>query len=235
VGAQHYGFNPIHSSVSPLTLKSDTEPVKVYVKKPRGTLYWGGAGLDGPYVKPQMAAFQEAGIEHVNVGLTNTANQDFGGRAGPLLDAIRAGLVIRYEDSGEWIITSGMDTDAAQFNLIGYSYGSLLAAQTANFYAAKGHIVDNLVLIASPIDADFLGKLKSASNIKKVVVVDLTQFGDPIHAGISQRALIEGMSTLKRQQDAGLGEGHFYYAHIVRDSKGRWASLAQKLTREGLR
>ncbi|MDP9902026.1 hypothetical protein [Variovorax ginsengisoli] len=228
-------IGPIVSITAALTFKSDTQPVKVYVKKPRGTLYWGGAGLDGPYIKPQMEAFQRAGIEHVNIGLTNTANKEIGDRIGPLIDAIRAGLLIRYEDDDEWVITSGMTDASAQFNLIGYSYGSLLAAQTANFYANKGHVIDHLVMIASPISEDFLTKLKGAKNIKKVVVVDLTQFGDPIHAGISQAALIEGMATLKRQQDAGLGEGHFYYAHIVKDSKSRWNALAQKMVAAGLR
>lgn len=228
-------IGPIVSITAALTLKSDTRPVKVYVKKPRGTLYWGGAGLDGPYIKPQIEAFQRAGIEHINIGLTNTANKKIGERVGPLVDAIRAGLVIRYEDDDEWVIESGMTDASPQFNLIGYSYGSLLAAQTANFYASKGHMVDHLVMIASPISAGFLAKLGGNKNIKKVIAIDLTQFGDPIHAGISQTALIEGMATLKRQQDAGLGEGHFYYAHTVKDSKSRWNSLAQKLFAEGLR
>ena len=35
-----------------------------------------------------------------------------------------------------------MDKPADQFNLIGYSYRSILAAQTANFYARSGCIVD---------------------------------------------------------------------------------------------
>lgn len=226
---------PIATFTAALTLKSDTAPVKVYVKRPRGTLYWGGAGLDGPYIKPQMAAFQKAGIGHVNVGLTNTANKDFGVITGALIDAIRAGIVIRYEDDGDWIITSGMSDASPQFNLIGYSYGSLLAAQTANFYAKSGHIVDHLVLIASPIDNEFLIKLKRTTNIRKVIVLDLTQFGDPIHAGITQAALIEGTAILRRQQAAGLGEGHFYYAHVVKDSNVRWAHLAQTLASEGLR
>jgi hypothetical protein len=217
-----------------LTLRSDTEPVKVYVKKPRGTLYWGGAGLDGAYIAPKLQAFKTAGIQHVNVGLTNTATQSIGA-AGMFVDALRAGLTIRYEDNDEWTISKGMDGAATQFNLIGYSYGSLLAAQTANFYAKQGHVVDHLVLIGSPIDADFLRTLRARRNIKKIVVVDLKERGDPIYAGITQWELTTSAQLLGEQMKRQQGEGHFYYAHVVADSQKRWTELATKLYTEGLR
>ena len=67
---------PVVAVAATLTLKSDTKPVKVYVKTPRGTIYWGGAGLDGDYLKPQVAAFQQVGIKNVYVGLTNTGGAD---------------------------------------------------------------------------------------------------------------------------------------------------------------
>lgn len=104
-----------------MTLKSDTKPVKVYVKDPHGTLYWGGAGLDGPYIKPTLKAFEAAGIKNVSVGLTNTATAglpDLGKFPGTIVDAIRAGIPLRYEDNDEWTINSGMDTPNGQFNLI---------------------------------------------------------------------------------------------------------------------
>lgn len=226
---------PIMAATAALTLKSDTVPVKVYVKKPRGTLYWGGAGLDGPYIQPQLQAFKSAGIASVNVGLTNTASRRLGTGAGAFVDAVRAGLVIRYEDDDSWVIASGMNDAAPQFNLVGYSYGSLLAAQTANSYARQGHVIDHLVLIASPIDAGFLHKLQANTNIRNVVIINLGTYGDPIFAGIGQTELIEAIPTLKRQQDRNLGEGHFYYAHVVKDSPKRWAELAAQLADAGLR
>lgn len=235
---QHHGFNPIHSSVAPLTLKSDTEPVKVYVRTPRGTLYWGGAGLNGDYIKPQLSAFQAVGIKNVSVGLTITAGaslpygEDVGGT---FLDAFRAGLVIRYEDSADWVLTSGMDAKEGQFNLLGYSYGSLLAAQTANFYANKGHIVDHLVLIGSPIDRDFLAKLRANKNIKSVVIVDLTDKGDPLHAGMTQLEIVQAIPMLGRQFGSKNAEGHFYYAQVVKDSPARWKALAQRVFDAGVR
>lgn len=224
----------IFTAAAVMTLKSDTNPVKVYVKKPRGTLYWGGAGLDGGYIKPQLAAFQKAGIQHVNVGLTNTATK-FIGDAGMLVDALSAGTIIRYENGSEWVIESGMSQTAEQFNLIGYSYGSLLAAQTAHFYAKQGHIVDHLVLIGSPIDAKFLEKLKTLKNIRHVIVINLTQYGDPIYAGISQFDLTSSAPVLAEQMGRKRGEGHFYYAHTISESTERWASLAKRVYNEGLR
>lgn len=217
-----------------LTLKSDTKPVTVYVKKPRGTLYWGGAGLDGSYIAPQLKAFGSAGIQHVSVGLTNTTTKQIG-EAGMFIDALRARLTIRYEDDDEWTIGSGMNAASQQFNLIGYSYGSLLAAQTANFYAKQGHVVDHLVLIGSPIDIDFLKALRTRKNIKRVVVVDLKDKGDPIYAGITQWELSKSAPTLGEQMKRQQGEGHFYYAHVVADSPARWAALAKRLYDEGLR
>jgi len=220
--------------------KGDTNPVKVYVKKPRGTLYWGGAGLDGNYIKPTLQAFQNAGIHNVYVGLTNTAGNALPQQvklAGTFIDAFRAGLVIRYELNGEWAIDSGMNKSADQFNLIGYSYGSLLAAQTANFYSNQGHIVDHLVLIASPIGGDFLTKLKSHRNIKNIVILNLTEYGDQIYAGMPQSELLNPLVIKKLGEDmaSGKGEGHFYYAHSVPDLPKRLHTLASLLAKKGIK
>jgi pimeloyl-ACP methyl ester carboxylesterase len=218
-----------------MTLKSDTKPVVVKVGKPRGTIYWGGAGLDGAYIAPQLKAFQEAGIAHVWSGLTNTATKDVGAAVGTIVDAIRAGISIRYEDNAEWIISKGMDNPVDQFNLIGYSYGSLLAAQTAYYYSKQNHIVNHLVLVGSPIDAGFLEKLQSHKNIKKVVVINLGHVGDPIYAGMPQTDLIAATVILGNQMRTGKGEGHFYYAHVVSASLKRWAGLAKRIYGEGVR
>ena len=219
-----------------MTLKSDTKPVQAYLKGPKGTLYWGGSGLDGAYITPTLNALRRAGISNVSVGLTNTATQDIG-KPGMIVDAIRAGLLIRYEDGADWVITSGMSLNGEQFNIIGYSYGSLLAAQTAYFYAKQGTKIDNLVLIASPIDADFLGKLKESKNIKQVIVIDLISRGDQIYAGMSQTELFNPYMLKKLGDDmlAEKGQGHFYYAHPVPELPQRLEVLANWLVKQGLR
>ncbi|HGL6718178.1 hypothetical protein NTJ56_10195 [Burkholderia contaminans] len=226
---------PVVVVTATLALRGDSEVVPVYVKKPRGTMYWGGAGLDGPYVEPQLAAFRNAGISHVSVGLTNTATAYLPSMPGTILDAVRSGLALRYNSSERWTITSGMEVPAPQFNLIGYSYGSLLAAHTARSYANDGNIVDHLVLIGSPIDKDFLTYLQGVENIKKVIVIDLKEHGDPIFAGMTQLELMTSVPTLGTQMGNNKGEGHFYYAHPVPDSPRRWKELAEKIYSEGLR
>jgi hypothetical protein len=80
-----------------------------------------------------------------------------------------------------------------------------------------------------------LNKLKINKNIKKVVVVNLTDHGDPIYAGITQLDLINAVPLIQHQQDRNKGEGHFYYAHATAESPARWASLAKKMFDEGLR
>lgn len=227
-------FKPLKTVQVKLTPVEDRAPVKVYLLRPRGTLYWGGAGLDGPYVQSQIEAFRKTGIAHCFAGLTNSGSVAYG-HAGTLIDAIRSGLVVRYRDAGEWTITSGMAAEAPQFNLIGYSYGSLLAAQTAWSYARNGHIVDNLVLVASPIDGAFLADLRGHRNIRNVLILDLRLYGDPIYAGMGQAELIAAAPLLAKQMLAGKGEGHFHYAHVVRDSPDRWASLAQTIAAQGVR
>jgi hypothetical protein len=216
-----------------LTLKSDTSPVSVKVNKPRGTVYWGGAGLDGSYIVDQLLALQEAGIKNVYVG-TRTYTMP--------VDTLRAGLTVRYRDSPvdeDWHIKGLEDNASTQFNMIGYSYGSLLAAQTANFYAYNGHIVDHLVLIGSPIDQQFLDALKKQKNIKKVIARDLREYGDPIFPGITEPRLLWCAFKLFRQMqktaETGEGHGHFYYAGVTTESARRRRALARFIYSQGLR
>jgi pimeloyl-ACP methyl ester carboxylesterase len=152
-----------------------------------------------------------------------------------LVDAIESGLAVRYRDDSEWTITGGIADEAPQFNLIGYSYGSLLAAQTAWSYARKGYKVDHLVLIGSPIDGDFLSDLQSHKSIQKTTVINLVQHGDPIYAGMDQSELMAIAPLLAKQMLAGKGGGHFYYAHMVGDSPRRWMALAREIAAAGLR
>jgi pimeloyl-ACP methyl ester carboxylesterase len=123
--------------------------------------------------------------------------------------------------------------------MIGYSYGSLLAAQTANFYAYNGHIVDHLVLIGSPIDQQFLDALKKQKNIKKVIARDLRKYGDPIFPGITEPRLLWCAFKLFRQMqktaETGEGHGHFYYAGVTAESARRRRDLARFIYSQGLR
>ena len=230
---------PLMVVTATMTLSSDTQPVKVYIKNPKGTRYFGGAGLDGVYIQPTLSALRQAGIENVSVELDNTATKYFPDPielGGTFIDAFQAGLILDSEDDGEWPVTVGMNA-GKQFNLIGYSYGSLLAAQTANFYAKKGVKIDNLVLIASPIGSRFLADLVTNNNIKKVIILNLDKYGDQIYAGMPRLELIDSDVILKLKDDmaAGKGQGHFYFAHKVPDLNARLKWLADWLYSKGLR
>jgi pimeloyl-ACP methyl ester carboxylesterase len=215
-----------------LTLKSDAEPVHISVNKPRGTVYWGGAGLNGPYIQDQVSAFQEVGIKYIWIGKRTIGDEP---------DAIRSGTDLRYEgrsDDRSWMIEGMEKVPAEQFNLIGYSYGSLMAAQTAHVYASNGHIVDHLVLVASPIDGDFLEKLQANKNIKKIIVVNLTQYDDPIFAGMPQwKITISAFKLIRQDKESGStrGIGHFYYRPNSEEGRLRRRQVAGYLYRQGLR
>ena len=126
--------------------------------------------------------------------------------------------------------------DSEQVNLIGYSWGSLVAAQTATYYAGKGVYIDNLVLVGSPISNKFLMELKENPNIGKVVIKYLDFNGDPIYAGMTTGELMQAMPTLSTQFiNVDKGEGHFYYNPNSEEGRKRCLQLAEDLFEEGLR
>ena len=77
-GALMGSLAPVVVVVAALPLKSDTVVVKVEVNRPRGAVYWDGAGLESPHLTPQLAAFVSAGIAHCNARKTNTATRAIG-------------------------------------------------------------------------------------------------------------------------------------------------------------
>lgn len=91
-----------------------------------------------------------------------------------------------------------------------------------------------MVLIGSPIDSHFLAMLRKHKNIKKVSIINLTQHGDPIYAGMPFSELAINSPEVGLQMFNGKGEWHFYYAHVVSDSPRRWAELAKRINNEGL-
>jgi len=121
-----------------------------------------------------------------------------------------------------------------KFNLVGYSWGSVVVARTALFYAEKlNKKVDNLVLIGAPINTSLLKAVQSSSNIKKVIILNLGEHGDPIYAGMSDKAIIEAAPKLVDQMTK--GEGHFYYGGDNNIGRKRRRELAKYLYNKGLR
>ncbi|WP_219703611.1 alpha/beta hydrolase [Marinomonas lutimaris] len=122
-----------------------------------------------------------------------------------------------------------------QFNFIGYSWGAVIAARSALYYARSQVKIDNLVLIGAPINASLLMAVKTNPHIKNVLVINLDKYGDPIYAGMSDVELIRSVPDLASQMNRGKGEGHFYYALEGGEGAIRRKILAKKLFQEGLR
>ena len=94
-------------------------------------------------------------------------------------------------------------------------------------------VIDNLVLIASPINDSLFQAVKNHANIKKVIVVNLTQHGDPIYVGMTDMEILQDVFSLKEQMDK--GNGHFYYSVESEEGKKRRRKLVKKIFYEGLR
>ena len=121
-----------------------------------------------------------------------------------------------------------------QLNLIGYSYGSLVAADIATFYSKQNIKIDNLVLMGSPIASSYLQRLQNDQNIKNVIIVNLTEFGDPLYAGMNSGMMVyHSFKTVLPQM--GTGTGHFYYEPNNQIGDQRRLQLAEYLYKQGLR
>jgi hypothetical protein len=172
-----------------------------------GTVFYGGAGLDGPYIEDMVEALEQAGI------FEPRAVNPSGKTKGIIADAIRSGTTLRDRDN-EPPEAYPFYNSKDPHNMIGYSYGSGVAAQDALDHADLGGRVDNIVLIGSPISSELLRELMDHPNIGRVIVVDLTEHGDPIRAGMPAGELYASVPELIAQMQTSVtdGEGHFYYA-----------------------
>ncbi len=192
----------------------------------KGTTFFGGAGMEGKYISDMVKSLEEAGFDKVRSADPKKWSN------GMYFDA--AGTLFERTQDTEKSDFSEFSKDGEQFNLIGYSHGALQAAQAAADYADSGGKVDNLVLIGAPISQAFLVLLKSHPNIGNVIVKDLTDQGDPIHAGMSTGEQILAVPSLS-VDIAGTGKGHFYYSGADDEGIKRRRDLAKWLKNNGLK
>lgn len=122
---------------------------------------------------------------------------------------------------------------AGQFNMIGYSWGGVIAARTAIFHARKGVIVDHLVLIGAPINKSLRDAVTQHQNILHTHILDLGSHGDPIYAGMTDKEIVDSALKLAGQMQS--AEGHFYYSGDNETGRTRRRQLAKSLYTNGLR
>ncbi|WP_369958361.1 alpha/beta fold hydrolase [Pseudomonas benzenivorans] len=229
------------------TATEDKTPKDVIVE--RGlTVYLGGAGMNGGYISSQVQALKKVGI-HSAVSGRLSEGQYIDAAGGVTKHRYRLKRINGISNTGPYSIEADWSLSAmgisrnppptGQFNLVGYSFGSLVAAQSALYYADKGQKIDHLVLIGAPISQEMLSETKSHPLIKDVIVIDLKEHGDPIYAGMPLSSLVGDVPDLvyqmaeseKRQQ----GTGHFYYGIDGPSGDERRLSLARSLYEKGLR
>ena len=123
------------------------------------------------------------------------------------------------------------------FNIIGYSWGAVVAARMALFYASEGVEVDFLGLVGAPVNNSLLSSVRRVSLIKKISIQNLTAQSDPIYAGMSDAEIIAASPLLLGQMLWSTeGSGHFYYSNAgTAESLSRKRRLIVQLIADGLK
>ena len=195
----------------------------------KGTTFFGGAGMDQKYIEDMLVAFNEFGIKN-----SRAASVGKWSNGSMFLDA--PDTLIENSRDSRMSDFSDFESEGKQFNLIGYSYGGTQAAQAAIDAADIGEQVDNLVLIGTPLEQDFLDQLEEHPNIANIHILDIDQYGDPLKAGMNDIEIVESVPTLIRQimtKDPE-NDGHFYYSNESAVGDIRRRILANKLVKLGL-
>lgn len=110
-------------------------------------------------------------------------------------------------------IGRGAPRNEDTFNIIGYSWGAVVAARMALFYASAGVEVDFVGLVGAPVNTSLLSSVRRVSLIKKVSVQNLSAQWDPIYAGMTDAEIIAAAPLLMAQMAwSSEGSGHFYYS-----------------------
>jgi Thioesterase domain len=203
------------------------------------TVFIGGAGDRGAYKQDFVRALTDAGIENVR---PSDPPITIGGKSslGFLVDAA-AGVPFLNGDAGPFRIydpqlAKRSSRPEEPYNLIGYSWGAVLAAQQAVATADKGEKVDNLILIGAPINQSLVDQIASKPNIKNVIYVNLTEHGDAIYPGMTDLEIVwDGLGLAWDMYAHGPGTGHFYYSSDDAEGARRRDDLAAKLKGQGLK
>ncbi len=193
------------------------------------TWFWGGAGNDdeAAYKNDMVAALGEAGVADAKA--VPEAATSPGGIAADLVLLPNVNNVTAASIVTPGVAPGGEAGD--QYNLMGYSYGSVLAAQQALTDAGNGIKVDNLVLVGAPINQDLMNAVQNSPNIANVIVKNIA--GDPVHAGMSDGRLAAVAPKLAVQMMR--GTGHFTYAGADPAAAARRRELVSELVKQGVR
>jgi hypothetical protein len=196
-----------------------------------GTYFFGGSGMDGPYIQHMITALKGAGIMN-----SYAARKEVWSQGSVISDGLS--VMCLYRRDRAFTDFSHFHSGTGQFNLVGYSYGSIQVAQIATDYADAGGKIDHLALIASPIHAEFLRDLIDHPNIKHIHQITLSPYGDDM--GPTQDMFDLIVSGIKIIPDFIVGgfrpfNGHFALVRDDEIGQQRLEKIAAKLHEVGLR
>jgi len=203
------------------------DPVNAIDPDGNETVFIGGAGDNGAYKADFVTALTKAGIQNVR---SSSPPVSLGHM---LFDA--PGVITNNGDPGILLTKVPQlerKSNDSQYNLVGYSWGTTVAAQQAIASAVTGTPVDNLVLIGAPLNQSLMDRLANTEGIGNIHVFNLTAEGDPIHAGMSDLDLVKSVPTLVKQMRA--GTGHFTYSSGYANGTEKLDNLAQNIKEKGL-
>jgi RHS repeat-associated protein len=161
----------------------------------RNTIFLGGAGYESEtrdYAEAIVARFLDAGIagpQYVPISsggqagnIARTLAYRFG-RSPSYRESVprRTGAITPRDPEMTNVVDAAMAASTAEGgrNLVGYSYGSVVAAHAALDLAARGETIDNLVLIGTPIaaDSELYRALLETGAIRHVIGCSRSQIG----------------------------------------------------------
>lgn len=191
-------FDPIQPGVGTNRYAySNNDPINRIDPLGNESVFAGGAGDNGEYKDDIVDILDNLGVENprtssppVTVGVFDPEGKF--GLGNMLMDAL-AVIGMNQDPINEGGISlipydpqlSPQHPNDQQYNLIGYSWGTAVVANQAIGEAAKGVTVDNLVLVGAPLNQSMMDRLNTTDGIKNVSVINLTNQGDPLSAGMN--------------------------------------------------
>lgn len=223
---------------------SGNDPINRFDPLGNESVFVGGAGDNGEYKDDLVSILRDLGVENprtsnpsATVGVFDSDGKlglgnmvmDAAAVIGMNQDPINEGGIslIPYDPQ------LSPQHDDQQYNLIGYSWGSVVVANQAIGEASKGVQVDNLVLIGAPLNQSMMDRLSTTEGIGKVSVINLTNQGDPLSAGMTDAGIIASVPRLMSQM--GSSSGHFHYNLSGPVGHQRRLELGQQLIDLGIR
>jgi RHS repeat-associated protein len=123
----------------------------------------------------------------------------------------------------------------SQFNLAGYSAGSVIMAQAALQLAEGGQKIDNLILIGSPVlkDSKLYKEILANKNIKNVIRIDIDNDGVK---NVNKQGLFKNVSLLKTLfLDKAKTHPHYKYGKITPEGDKSRKELGETLKKDGVK